>query len=372
MTHLVTFMSDILHLEDFVLKGTQEVYKDLDKLYRRLSSINLTDSQQDVVKFKIDGSPAFVFGRLAGKTIVSTKSFFNKTPKYWTSVDEIMGAIMDNKLKLILVELYNAVKWDLIKDGTLWQGDWLKSCQDTNTIAFANVLHYETKVEHKTVVAIHTLYQETSGGELVEQKIVHAPTGLMNNTKVIDIWVPRVSGLATERVKQLGQAFDDCEFDYKNPKFYEELCSLLANLSTCGYSWTKLRPEFILDHADKFWATKYLAQYEKVKKRETQEHWYNFYEEIKKEFHERFDSIDLIIRRCYLVKRSFIDIAENWKTIDSWVEFKSDHVGGLKEIGFEGLVLYVGNTKVKLIDRDKFSHWNRSPTYKKAFDHRRE
>lgn len=368
MTHLVIFMSDILHLEDFVLKGTQEVYKDLDKLYRRLSSINLTDSQQDVAKFKIDGSPAFVFGRLAGKTIVSTKSFFNKTPKYWTSIDEIMGAIMDNKLKLILIELYNAVDWSRVKDGTLWQGDWLKSCQDTNTVAFANVLHYETEVSHKTVVAIHTLYQETSDGELVEQKIVRAPVNLMHNTKVIDIWVPKVSSLATERVKELAETFDDCEFDYKSPKFYEELCSFLANLSSCGYSWTKIRREFILDHADKFWTQKYLAQYEKVKKRETQEHWHGFYEGIKKEFRDRFDSIDLIIRKCHQVKLAFIDVAEKWKTIDSWVEYSD----GFKLIGFEGLVLYAGNTKVKLIERDKFSFWNRSPKYKKAFEHRRE
>lgn len=370
MTPLVISMSDILHLEDFVLKGTQEVYKDLDKLYRRLCSIQLTNSQQDIAKFKIDGSPAFVFGRLAGKTIVSTKSFFNKTPKYWTSVDEIMGAIMDNKLKLILVELYNAIQWNQIKDGTLWQGDWLKSCQSPETVAFANVLHYETKAQHKTVVAIHTLYQETVDGELVEQKIVHAPTNLMNNTKVIDIFVPRISTVAAERVKQLGQAFSDCEFEYKNPKFYEELCSFMANLSTCGYSWVRENREFILDHADKYWAGKYLTQYDKVKKRETQEHWHRFYEEIKTEFRERFDMIDVIVKRSHAVKVAFMSVAEHWNPVESWVEYAGDQ--GYKEIGFEGLVIYAGNSKIKLIYRDKFSHWNRSPKIKKAFDHRRE
>jgi hypothetical protein len=162
----------ISHIEEILFnQGTQGVYHILN---------NITS-----VTLKLDDSPSIVVGSDSYGPFVSTKSFFNKSPKYYYTDTQIDNNISDpnlaQKLKWVLQyhpELFRE-KGKLNQGGILW---YPGSYQDVNGYRHfrPNIIEYRVPLEYihdsqKIGVMWHT---DLTGN------------GLFQSTK--DIWTPMI------------------------------------------------------------------------------------------------------------------------------------------------------------------------------------
>ena len=84
------------HVEDLVLLDDNGL--DICKKYLTSALNTLYGIKSCDIQGKIDGSPSFVYGKhpTENTKIISTKSFFNKTPKYYSSISEIQECIHED------------------------------------------------------------------------------------------------------------------------------------------------------------------------------------------------------------------------------------------------------------------------------------
>lgn len=181
----------ITHLEDLPLEmgslGVKEILSYLDQVFKQIQN-DTSDSAVDV-SIKFDGAPAFFYGLDPedNRPFISTKSIFNKTPKFYKSVEEIEEAFPESKqlaekLSILLTELSKGT----IKPHVMVQGDLMYTKSDLeveniegktfvtfqpNSIVYA----FEAKspeakaIVNSTVgICLHTLY--TIGDNIKEIK----------------------------------------------------------------------------------------------------------------------------------------------------------------------------------------------------------
>ncbi|WVX87545.1 hypothetical protein EniLVp02_0206 [Vibrio phage EniLVp02] len=137
-----------LHLEDAIPHLSESVIMTLPE---QLSAAT--------VSVKWDGAPAVVFGVYRGSHIVATKSFFNKTPVFYTSLEEIgSDPKLSHEMKLILGKVYDYTLPFIDDNPGLYMADLLyHGGADMNLIqgeryavAHSNVLAYAAPLDTPT------------------------------------------------------------------------------------------------------------------------------------------------------------------------------------------------------------------------------
>lgn len=117
----------IIHLEDLAFFNPEVlmyVIKDFE------SSINNGTPLGRSLTIKWDGAPAIFAGRFNGNFVLAKKSIFNRTPKYYTSMQSILDdkSLLDTDLMALMVECFNVLKKETffeLHPNTIFQGDLL-------------------------------------------------------------------------------------------------------------------------------------------------------------------------------------------------------------------------------------------------------
>lgn len=127
----------LTHIEDLLIEDKINGLSNASMVLKKLCSGDL-----EHFSLKWDGSPSFVVGNdCDGRKFVSTKSFFNKSPKYYYTIDQIKDNIADERLARKLI---NILEFSLrpIGLGKVVQGDLLY--HDNYTDHFhPNIIRYE-------------------------------------------------------------------------------------------------------------------------------------------------------------------------------------------------------------------------------------
>jgi len=174
-------MKHIYHLEELIFQNKLDVAL---TFLRKLGS----DPHNISISSKIDGSPSVFFGYIDSGFFVSTKSFLNKSPVYFTSTKQIEKADLDEPLKFKLIACYDTLKKMYTKG--IYQGDLLhwgnleqKTVGETeyhlmhpNTLVYGIDLNTkEADLCHKSKIGIsvHTEYRYENGVLIPEQSSKH-------------------------------------------------------------------------------------------------------------------------------------------------------------------------------------------------------
>ena len=165
-------LKHLLHPEEELLFGNFQAGHDL--LLELNNVINYNNSDISV-SYKMDGSPAIVFGYhpITKKFFVGTKSVFNNSPKINYTEEDIESNHGNNlKLTKILKLCLELLPSIIIESAGIYQGDVLfieedKQYYDDYLLFKANIIEYQIttdKLEYKNAlaaklgIAIHTKY----------------------------------------------------------------------------------------------------------------------------------------------------------------------------------------------------------------------
>ena len=218
------------HLEDLALEDKAEYALEITR--------NLSPKD---IGLKIDGSPAVVFGYINGDKIVSTKSFFNKDPKYFNVTKNLwIFPDIDPNVKEILLKIKDI---NVPNDGYFYQGDLLFT--DHNNICTPNSITYHFNTNQEIGICFHTKYTGDLNNMISEDTFVNAfcvPTSYTGNFKFshnLSLTDNKETSRKLERLKPLLKSFinlkytkgiDDLNFDTfngyvkdKGPKYLWDL-----------------------------------------------------------------------------------------------------------------------------------------------------
>ena len=373
MIHLVIFMSRILHLEELALYGGSAEAK--SALERLLAEITSTFPRRFLSK-KIDGSPAFVVGRRPdGMKFVSTKSFFNKTPIVYYSREEIESSSLSIELTDILLEIWSSVYWPSIEYGRAYQGDFIKSHKESQSIAQANLLYYPTQPK-TTYAAVHTVYNVdmsliASGRTTDRHELKNIFIGSFSKrSQLMDISV--VGSCSTWSVQELKSLFSMINKDLDHSKETKAIViKFLTDLSRKGHRISSLTSPKFSQRFVRFCDMQWVLKSETLKTRDAIRRWHQIYETAKLEF---IRDSKLIYDICIASEELKSLLIADFSSVGAcFVEIASDREAQmLSPTTDEGLVFDYGPGLVKIVNRYEFSHFNFSSSYTKRYQHRRD
>lgn len=167
----IRFVKHLHHIEELpLLYGSRGV-----RLAHALIDDLLQDPLDLVVTNKVDGAPAVVFGHLpTGEKFVATKSYFNVTPQFYLSKEEIVGVkykkALPPRVAVLLCDLFDAVP---ANGNEIFHGDVIAHPTCVTDLANGvthcpNVVAYTWSREEweaqfgkaRMVVVVHTTYRD--------------------------------------------------------------------------------------------------------------------------------------------------------------------------------------------------------------------
>lgn len=136
------------HLEDLVL---------LNQIKELKEALDLI--QPENISVKYDGSPAIVFGNL-GTFIISTKSIFNKVPKFLREGVDLKPEVIELLKNCSIAPLEEFAKEH---EGTFWQADllfapFLGNSKGNIRTSTPNICEYRFETEFPFGIALHSKY----------------------------------------------------------------------------------------------------------------------------------------------------------------------------------------------------------------------
>lgn len=193
----------ILHPEEEILFGNfQHGHDTLVEVYNTLTGIS---SDIDIT-YKMDGSPAIVFGYhpINKKFFVGTKSVFNLKPKINYSLEDITKNHGTNaKLTKILKMCFELLSSTITNNAGIYQGDILYIEDDkkyyddyitfnSNTITYQSVIHqkdYEEIEESMLGIAVHTKYYGEADNEFTLTGLLSKPGNRFELKHVPEVYI---------------------------------------------------------------------------------------------------------------------------------------------------------------------------------------
>lgn len=177
-------MKNILHLEDAVFFLSSDEIRELASALL----IHLSGTNTGSLNIKYDGAPALVFGNREG-FFLSNKSYFNKEPVYYRSIEEIKAAGLHPDHEDKLVYAFRTLKGERIFPDLVLYADWLfdmrtLNVEDEKTSFQPNVIEYSRRGLGKYVLGLAVHSQAFCGMESasrwtpISPKIYHAPVHL--------------------------------------------------------------------------------------------------------------------------------------------------------------------------------------------------
>lgn len=168
------------HLEDLLFRGGEKGYNDAMSVLGKTYDFTKGRNRGINISTKFDGSPGILWGHLDGKFFVSTKSFFNQTPKINTSdadIDTHHGKSkgLNSRLKSALKHLKEITpKKGIFRGDLMYTKDDIE--QSNGNIKFTpNTLSYNVRSDSDEGQKIlnsdigivpHMEYEEQPNGEL--------------------------------------------------------------------------------------------------------------------------------------------------------------------------------------------------------------
>ena len=168
------------HVEDLLFRGGEKGYKDALKVLDKTYGLVKGRSKGINVSTKFDGSPGILWGHANGKFFVSTKSFFNQSPKLNHTTNDIQSN--HGKSKGLATRLQQALKYlpEVTPKKGIFRGDLMFTKDDiehaNGNIKFTpNTLSYNVPdaseegqkiLKAKIGVVPHMEYEEQPNGSL--------------------------------------------------------------------------------------------------------------------------------------------------------------------------------------------------------------
>lgn len=355
----------LTHLEEAVLfNGMAGASKALDTIWN-------TFTGKSKITLKVDGSPAIIIGHdpADGKFFVSTKSFFNVNPVMYKTFDEI-GEIKDLGLSQKLFECMLWLK-DLEFDGYL-QGDLLFTYDDIKWnfklqtyTCHPNTLVYGFDYSYDFGIAFHTHYDKNMNISYdYDFSSLEAPDRcLFMDTSVIPLISDIDWSKPFQQIKNLDSAFVD---DVASHKTLPKLITQFFN--TKIRSGVEFHHQGVIDELVVWIYTKYQNIIEKRKSDTGKQTQRDECQSCLKFFtlENRPKMLELLgfIYDMNVLKRNCINRLNKLSKIKTWVIKNNEYVPTEPE----GYVISDGCEAYKLVDRNKFSHYNFSPYFVKGWD----
>ena len=148
-------MKHIHHLEDLIFFHPYEVVNEFISALR----FNLQGESIGDLKIKVDGSPCVYWGDYDNRFFVSNKSYLNKDPVRYFSVDEIEKGKMPEPVKDKLIVLFNNLKITH-RPGLVYGAELLFSSRDRTSFQ-PNIIKYIPSVDiskYNLGLAIHSKF----------------------------------------------------------------------------------------------------------------------------------------------------------------------------------------------------------------------
>ena len=396
------------HAEDLVVLGGEDgidwVLTTMWDLYQDLKGN--TPKSQMKLSVKIDGAPAiFAYSEFPTlpKNGIAMKGLFAKTPKVFTTTDQIESEMGDRpdlayKLKTFLKHLPNIN----IPKGEIWQGDFLfddQSLQETtiegkNYFAFhPNTIYYVVpkdsdlgKLIDKAEVGIvwHTRYTGTNL-ENVQANYNASASELKVIDKVLmtDPYIKSFAGIVNFTEEESEHVEDIMEqlLSYsKNLKSSETYKSIIENKELIGFfsifqnSLIKTGnriddPDGFIGEFIEFLQNRGGAEQEKRKSEKGREQVLRKFAEMEdniEQNHDEWFMIVWMINEITKLKEMFIKKLNSIGQFQTYLKMKE---GGLKGTNQEGFAVSdIDGNVVKLVDRAEFSWSNFSPEVQKGWE----
>lgn len=208
----MTKIKHIVHLEDLAFFSFES----------GISALATLGLSQFYIKY--DGAPALVFGKVDNRFFLSTKSYFNKTPKINFNLEDIKinhGRSEDLVTKLtevfpLMEDFYHHYD-HMQKDNTLFQGDLLFYPSTFDSGKFVpNTIQYTMKnpAHYDLGIAIHTMYDRgmTSSIPMHDDTHESRPNYYMPRRTIMSRWALSVHEGSFEVFETLRVLYDDNDF----------------------------------------------------------------------------------------------------------------------------------------------------------------
>lgn len=229
----------IPHFENLIFKGSESL----------LNFINAVYSEESCLSVKWDGTPAIVFGwDERGVLILGTKSFFNKTPKYYRSQTDIINDVtLNDSLKYKLDKIYyylNNIQICNLESEVGYKGgdfdnimfgadviavknsdqDWVGNKIIPNVVEYDFSEHLSYCTNLPITLAVHTFYEINSEMKVKETESIHNHDHILElmskytevafiNTSVIDDRQVQVQELFKQQEKIVEQFCESVNLD---------------------------------------------------------------------------------------------------------------------------------------------------------------
>ena len=397
------------HAEDLVVlsgsEGFKWVVEMLNGLYSELKGH--TPKNKMKLSVKIDGAPAIFawseFYQDLPKNSIAMKGLFAKTPKVFTTEEEIEESFSDRpdlgyKLKTFLKHLPNIN----IPKGEIWQGDFLfddKSLLETEINgeeywAFhPNTIYYVVpkdsdlgKLIKKADVGItwHTRY---TGTKLENVKANYnaevSELTMVDKVMMTDPYIKSFAGIInfnkeeSKYVEKTIKELSEIEKELSDNPIYDNIIqnkNLISLFSIFQNSLIKVNskiedPEGFIGEFTEFLQNRSLKEAEKRKSEAGKE-------KIIKKFAEMIDDMEQKKDVWYLIVHSIIEITKlkeifvkKLNSIGKFQTYLKMKEGGLRATNQEGFAVSdLDSNVVKLVDRGEFSWSNFSPEVVKGWE----
>lgn len=344
-----------------------------DEMVGALGELN-TVIAEGRVSVKWDGAPAIVFGvhPISNHFMIATKSFFNKTPIYFESVEAITNSDLGEGLKHVLTTCFRALLPIFETRRGIYQADVLfcggpdicKINESTYAIAHSNILAYAARKGTKTFtewtssylgLAVHTEITEL-GPKPISQ--------YFENGK--DVWFAPKLNVITD------YTLDDTTFSSIDPltmQYVSENFDYMKRFINHNVSLGKVSflNETVVDEYKQFMISLYETQKEKYK---TDVSKVRIMQECKQrldsigdaQLYKYFQELDYFIHdKTHLLQNMRVEDTDISVYYQEGIEYyKTEHEGFMIESG-----IFAG---CKLIDRGEFSRLNFSTTIKRGWE----
>lgn len=327
------------HVEDLVLLDDNGL--DICKKYLTSALNTLYGIKSCDIQGKIDGSPSFVYGKhpTENTKIISTKSFFNKTPKYYSSISEIQECQHEdlrNKLEITYKSLYDI--------DNIFQGDILFT---------KDSLYMRTidGIEHIIFTPNTITYAIESESE-IGQKILDSVIGIAWHTSYSGDTVENLSANFTKfEIEDICNVFQfNTTFDVTKCIFYEDYEMMMNEIESIRFS----------GYDD---SLKYMKQYinytiKNAKNMSYDDYCEFFYAKDRSndcvENREKIEEFFEFYYKVILVKQYIILQLERFSKFKTYINVCNE----LIKTKQEGYVVIIDGIPVKFVDRYDFSKVN--------------
>lgn len=348
-------MKHIPHFEDLI-------FTDKDLLIESIRVLEHCGISELPITRKIDGAPAFIFGRDKSGFFVSTKSYFNKSSVRHHSITSIQKSSMPHGLKNKMILIYSSlITVRSIYDLTNfhYMGDFLFSNSDLITdgdqlFYRPNILRYQLPDNYlrhynKIGVCIHTKINSDNGqakpfgehisfhGRVYQPSIGVSCSEVRRGLELIKDSLPFISAIE------------------EWPEFSKDFQSVM--MSYMGQDNSMSFDEWVLQYYEK--------KKQNVKTDAAKERWHNKYKSVLDEWKPLTLSNVAVMLEMDIYKTKLLEILDKATTDHIYV----DNVDGTSHrTQHEGYVLSTNLGPVKFVDRQRFSKFNRDNTIIRGFE----